>query len=92
MGQSILLIGTWIAIVFISGVSIIYILSFLLLSLASVISLILLFPQKFGYIFNRIVAFFDPEKGDSFQSEKALEAIRQGGIKGQGWRSPNLKG
>ena len=91
VGQSILLIGTWIAIVFISGVSIIYILSFLLLSAASVISLILLFPQKFGYIFNRIVAFFDPEKGDSFQSEKALEAIRQGGIKGQGMGEGILK-
>ena len=91
VGQSILLIGTWIAIVFISGVSIIYILSFLLISAASVISLILLFPQKFGYIFNRIVAFFDPEKGDSFQSEKALEAIRQGGIKGQGMGEGILK-
>ena len=91
VGQSILLIGTWIAIVFISGVSIIYILSFLLLSAASVISLILLFPQKFGYIFNRIVAFFDPEKGDSYQSDKALEAIRQGGIKGQGMREGILK-
>ena len=91
VGQSILLIGTWIAIVFISGVSIIYILSFLLLSAASVISLILLFPKKFGYIFNRIVAFFDPEKGDSFQSEKALEAIRQGGIKGQGMGEGILK-
>ena len=91
VGQSILLIGTWIAIVFISGVSIIYILSFLLISAASVISLILLFPQKFGYIFNRIVAFFDPEKGDSFQSDKALEAIRQGGIKGQGMGEGILK-
>ena len=91
VGQSILLIGTWIAIVFISGVSIIYILSFLLLAAALVISLILLFPQKFGYIFNRIVAFFDPEKGDSFQSEKALEAIRQGGIKGQGMGEGILK-
>ena len=91
VGQSILLIGTWIAIVFISGVSIIYILSFLLLAAALVISLILLFPQKFGYIFNRIEAFFDPEKGDSFQSEKALEAIRQGGIKGQGMGEGILK-
>ena len=37
------------------------------------------------------MAFFDPEKGDSFQSEKALEAIRQGGIKGQGMGEGILK-
>ena len=39
----------------------------------------------------RLSTFLDPEKGDSFQSEKALEAIRQGGLKGRGMGEGILK-
>ena len=85
VGQSILLIGTWIAIVFISGVSIIYILSFLLISAASVISLILLFPQKFGYIFNRIVAFLILKKVTVFKARKRLRLSGKVVLKDRGW-------
>ena len=45
----------------------------------------------FGYIAKRLSTFLDPEKGDSFQSEKALEAIRQGGLKGRGMGEGILK-
>ena len=34
-------------------------------------------PDKFGYILNRLKTFYDPSKGDSFQAEKALAAIKQ---------------
>ena len=34
---------------------------------------------------------YDPSKGDSFQSEKALAAIKQGGLKGQGMGEGVLK-
>ena len=37
-----------------------------------------------GYIFLRIQTFLNPESGDDFQSQKALEAIKQGGLTGQG--------
>ena len=37
-----------------------------------------MFPEKFGYVFLRIKTFIDPEKGDNFQSQKALDAIKQG--------------
>ena len=46
--------------------------------------LIFFFPEKFGYIFLRIKTFFNPKAGDNFQSQKALEAIKQGGFTGQG--------
>ena len=91
LGQSILLIGSWIATVFIAGVSLIYILSFFLLLFFIVGSLLFFMPEKFGYIINRLITFIDPSKGDNFQSTKALDAIKQGGLKGQGMGEGILK-
>ena len=48
-------------------------------------------PQKFGYIIDRLVSFFDPSKGDKFQSSSALDAIKLGGLKGQGMGEGILK-
>jgi cell division protein FtsW len=91
LGQSILLIGSWTAIIFVSGVSFIYIASFFTIFIISIISLLFLMPEKFGYIINRLITFFDPNKGDNFQSSKALDAIKQGGLKGQGMGEGILK-
>ena len=91
LGQSILLVGSWTATVFVSGVSIIYIFSFFIIFIVLLSSLLLLMPEKFGYIINRLLTFFDPSKGDNFQSSKALEAIKQGGLKGQGMGEGILK-
>ncbi len=91
LGQSILIIGCWISIVFISGISIAYIISFFVASIVSLLGLLFLLPDKFGYITNRLVSFLDPSKGDSFQSQKALDAIKQGGLKGQGMGEGVLK-
>ena len=91
LGQSILIIGSWIATVFISGVSMIYILSFFLIFALILGSLLFFMPEKFGYIINRLVTFIDPSKGDNFQSTKALDAIKQGGLKGQGMGEGILK-
>ena len=91
IGQSILIVATWIAMIFISGISLIYILSFFGFSLAFLSGLIVTFPEKFGYISNRLNVFLDPTKGDSFQSQKALDAIKQGGLKGEGMGEGVLK-
>ena len=48
-------------------------------------------PEKFGYIINRLTVFFDSDEGVSFQSSKALDAIKQGGLKGQGMGEGILK-
>ena len=91
VGQSILLITTWVSIVFISGIKIGYI--FLLFGSLIICSifLLLIFPEKFGYIIQRLNTFFDPTKGNNFQTDKALAAIKQGGIKGQGMGEGILK-
>jgi len=91
LGQSILIIGTWISIVFISGISIIYIISFFGISAASLAALLIFLPEKFGYITKRLTSFIDPSKGDNFQAQKALDAIKQGGLKGQGMGEGVLK-
>ena len=91
LGQSILLIISWAATVFVSGVSFIYIFGFFIIFVVLLSSLLFLMPEKFGYIINRLIAFFDPSKGDSFQSTKALDAIKQGGLTGQGMGEGILK-
>ena len=91
LGQSILLTGSWIFIVFISGVSIFYIIGFFSIFLILLTSLLFLLPEKFGYIINRLIAFFDPNQGDKFQSSAALDAIKLGGFTGQGMGEGVLK-
>ncbi len=91
VGQTILLIITWASIIFISGIKILYIIIIFFILLLFSILLIFLLPEKFGYIVSRLKTFYDPSKGDSFQSEKALAAIKQGGLKGQGMGEGILK-
>ena len=91
LGQSILLLGSWISTVFISGASLVYIFIFFSIFLISLSSLLLFLPQKFGYIINRLITFFEPGQGDKFQSSAALDAIRLGGLTGQGMGEGILK-
>ena len=91
LGQSILLILSWIATVFISGVSLLYVFGFFTIFLISLSSLLFMLPEKFGYIINRLISFIDPSKGDKFQSTVALDAIKLGGLTGQGMGEGILK-
>ena len=91
LGQSILLTGSWVATVFISGVSLTYISIFFFLFFISLSSILFIFPEKFGYVINRLVTFFDPNQGDKFQSSSALDAIKLGGLTGQGMGEGILK-
>ena len=91
LGQTLLLTLTWITMIFVSGFNMI-ILLILGLAFATTIALLIFFlPEKFGYVFLRIKTFLDPKAGDNFQSEKALEAIKQGGLTGQGMGEGILK-
>ena len=91
LGQSILLIFSWIATVFISGVSLLFIFVFFSIFLFFLSTLLFLLPEKFGYIINRLITFFDSTQGDRFQSTSALDAIKQGGLTGQGMGEGILK-
>lgn len=91
LGQSILLIISWAATVFISGVSLMYLFTFFSFFLIFLGFLLFLLPEKFGYIINRLITFFDPSQGDRFQSSSALDAIKLGGLTGQGMGEGVLK-
>jgi len=91
LGQTLLLTSTWITMIFVTGFNM-FLLSALALVFIFIIGLLIfLFPGKFGYIFLRIKTFLDPKTGDNFQSQKALEAIKQGGLTGQGMGEGILK-
>ena len=80
LGQTLLLSSAWLTMIFVSGFNM-FVLSILGLIFLLTISLLIFFiPEKFGYVFLRLKTFFDPKTGDNFQSQKALEAIKQGGL------------
>ena len=53
--------------------------------------MIFFFRDRFSYVFSRIQTFIDPKSGDNFQSQKALDAINEGGLTGQGMGEGILK-
>ncbi len=83
IGQTLLIILTWLAIIFVSGVNLIIFFSFVIL-IGLILLYIVFFIPKFEYIKNRILSFMDASSGNSYQSEKASEAIINGGFFGQG--------
>jgi len=91
IGQTLLIIFTYGVMIFISGINLIFLTTAFLVAVGIVILIVYLFPNKFGYIVSRIQSFFDPNKGDSFQSQTALDAIKQGGLTGQGMGEGILK-
>ena len=91
LGQTFLLTLTWITMIFVSGFNMAILLMLVLIFVSAIAFLIFFFPEKFGYIFLRIDTFLNPKVGDNFQSQKALEAIKQGGLTGQGMGEGILK-
>ena len=91
IGQSLLIFLTWLSLIFVSGINLMIFFIFFILILMSLITLIFLFPNKFGYILLRLQSFFDPSSGNNYQSEKASEAIINGGFFGKGIGEGTLK-
>ena len=84
IGQTLLVFFCWIVLIFTSGISIFF-LSVLFLILLFVLFYLIFFLEKFDYIKNRLMSFFDNESGThNFQSDKALESITSGGFFGKG--------
>jgi cell division protein FtsW len=91
LGQTLLIFLTWLTMIFVSGFNMLILITLGFLFLTIFSFLIYFFPEKFGYIFLRIKTFLDPKAGDNFQSQKALDAIKQGGLTGQGMGEGVLK-
>ena len=83
LGQTFLVFLAWLSLIFISGINLGIFVLFFFLVLALLFYLIFFIP-KFSYILVRIKSFFDPSSGNNYQSEKASEAITNGGFFGKG--------
>ena len=91
IGQTLLVFFSWTILIFISGINIIF-LSFLFLFLFFSFVYLIFFVQKFEYIKNRLLSFFDSETGThNFQSDKAIDSIKSGGFFGKGIGEGTLK-
>ncbi len=91
LGQTLLIGLSWIILIFVSGINLFFLIS---ISTVCIISLlyIVFFVEKFGYIKNRVLSFFDSDNGTyNFQSDKALESIISGGFFGKGIGEGTLK-
>ena len=83
LGQTFLVFLAWLSLIFISGINLGIFVLFFFLVLALLFYLIFFIP-KFSYILVRLKSFFDPSSGNNYQSEKASEAITNGGFFGKG--------
>ena len=91
IGQTLLVFLSWVILIFSSGISIVFLI-ILFTSLVSVFFYLIFFVQKFEYIKNRLISFFDIEKGTyNFQSDKAIDSIISGGFFGKGIGEGTLK-
>ncbi len=91
IGQTLLTFLTWLSLVFVSGINLVIFFIFIALLVFFLFAVIFFFPDKFGYIFIRLKSFFDPTSGNNYQSEKASEAIINGGFFGKGIGEGTLK-
>tara|TARA_B100001057_G_C22831190_1_gene943462 strand:- start:165 stop:1292 length:1128 start_codon:yes stop_codon:yes gene_type:complete len=91
LGQTLLIAFSWLMLIFVSGINLILLSSISLLILISLLYATFKI-QKFEYIKNRLLSFFDTETGThNFQSEKAIDSITSGGFFGKGIGEGTLK-
>ena len=91
VGQTLLIFITWLSLIFVSGINLIFFFVFFIFLCLLLLGIIYFFSSKFGYILNRLQSFFDPTSGNNYQSEKASEAIISGGFFGKGIGEGTLK-
>ena len=91
LGQTLLFGFTWMILIFISGVNLIFLLSISLIGI-TLLSYFIFYVPKFEYIKSRILSFFKSDTGThNFQSDKAIDSISSGGFFGKGIGEGTLK-
>ena len=83
IGQTLLISCVWLSLIFVSGINL-YLFNFLTFMFMSIVGYLIFYIPKFSYIKYRIAAFFDVKSKGNYQSEKATEAISDGGFFGKG--------
>ena len=80
VGQAGLLFFTWAVLLFLDGIPLTVVLLLLLTAAVFACIAYLLFPHVSG----RVDRFLDPGRGETYQSDRALEAFQGGGLFGRG--------
>ncbi len=80
VGQTFLIALVWLAQMALAGLPMVWLIS---AGLVGVTSLLMAY-QFFPHVASRINRFIDPASGDTFQTDKAVEAIEAGGLFGKG--------
>ena len=83
LGQTLLIISVWLAIIFVSGINL-FLFVFFLLTTFSITSFLIFMVPKFEYIKLRLIAFLNISDGNNYQADKASDAISGGGFFGKG--------
>ena len=90
-GQTLLVSFTWLVLMFISGINLIFLLTISVIGLSLLLYFTFYVP-KFEYIKNRILSFFNTETGThNSQPDKAIDSITSGGFFGKGIGEGTLK-
>ena len=91
IGQTLLVVFSWAVLIFTSGINIYFLLTILVI-VSTLLTYLIIYLPKFGYIQGRIFSFFNRETGShNFQSDKAIESITSGGFFGKGIGEGTLK-
>ena len=83
LGQTLLIISVWLAIIFVSGINL-FLFAFSLLAVCSLTLFLVFLVPKFEYIRIRLMSFLDTSSGNNYQADKASDAISSGGFFGKG--------
>src|SRR5690606_18123539 len=75
IGQTALVIATWAALLFLSGISWFWIFGLMLLGVGGLFGAYMFFP----HFAKRIDTFVNPEDGNTYQVDKALNSLLEGG-------------
>ncbi len=83
LGQTLLITSVWLAIIFVSGINLV-LFSFCLITICSLTFYLIFLVPKFEYIKIRLISFLDTSGKNSYQADKASDAISSGGFFGKG--------
>ena len=80
IGQAALILSAWIAMLFLDGIPLVLVLLLFLTAALCAFIAYLFFPHVSG----RVDRFLDPARGETYQSDLALDAFQSGGLLGRG--------
>ncbi|MCY4035333.1 MAG: FtsW/RodA/SpoVE family cell cycle protein [Hyphomicrobiales bacterium] len=80
IGQAALIFAAWCVLLFLDGIPILFVLLLIIIAGMGAFATYVAFP----HVSTRIDRFFDPDRGETYQADKALEAFQSGGLFGRG--------